>query len=364
MTSIENHATLDTMSTAALGLDFAVFGAINLWVGSLNSDTSGQQDLVSYIFHESRPDLGEVNVISQRVIVKVPGQGTDVFLPWSNYHRMGSLWFWQGWREGTNLCASTHPAQPVLRIALEAPPANLIGPSLTVASGEFDVFFISAGGQELGLARFLPPKRDTPGSGSVLWRWPLPQKPIAACAALGSAKLGSPRQIVLVMKETEGLSLLLLDLADGRQPQHPVKIQIPKYHAIPGAQPALRIDDEGTSHISLLVAADSAFQDLSVVDVSVPNGDAAASEPQVSHVRKLTQTPVAVGITFQARPDRPMRCDWAVLLPDGTIAHNHSQDSTMRPRGKPVTPLQMVAMSQATYILTIGDDGPMLETLR
>ena len=59
-----------------------------------------------------------------------------------------------------------------------------------------------------------------------------------------------------------------------------------------------------------------------------------------------------------------MRRDWVALLSDGSIFHSMSGDKPMRPRGKPVTPLNLVSLSQTIYMLTMNVDGPNLEALR
>jgi hypothetical protein len=352
------------MNAASVGVDLAVLGAFNLWIAALTSNTNGQIGLVSFVVHEARPDLGEVKAVSKRVIAQLSSDATGVAMPWSNYDRMTSLWFWCSWIEGSNICALPHPSQPIIRVPLGFPPNRLVGPPLTVSSGELDVLLITSESKELGLVRFVPAREEISASGSVLWRWPLVTKPVGASAAIGPAKIGSPRGVLFAMENKDGVTLQLLYLADGRRPQNPVNIRIPHCRAIPGVEPGLRIDEQGVSHLSLLVAADSSLREVSIVDVSVlPNGSFSA-ETRMSPARKLEQAVVAGCATYQSRPDKPMRRDWAVLLADGSIVHSQSGGKPMRPHGKPVTPLQMVAMSQATYFLSLAEDGPHLEPLR
>jgi hypothetical protein len=169
---------------------------------------------------------------------------------------------------------------------------------------------------------------------------------------------------VLVLQETNGLALELIDLATGRQPPGASSLRLPNVHAIPGAEPGVRVDEQGSAHVALLVASNAAFTELSIVDVSFIAGRDVPPTPKIEPARKLTVPPVAAGIAFQSRPDSPMRRDWIVLLADGTLVHSQSKSKPMQTGGKPVTPLELVALTQSTYVLTLKVEGPDLEPLR
>lgn len=353
------------MPLASLGIDFGVPFAINLWVAAVLPAPDGQLQLCDIVYHEDRPDLGVVKLVSRKTARAVPKGATKLFVPWTNYDRMDSLWLWRGWIDGANLCGLPQPSDPLLRIPLGAEPSQLIRPALSTTTGEMDVPLIGAGGKELLLARFLPGREGQAASGSVLWRIPIAEPPVASRAALGPAASGSQRRLVLMLQKENGVTLHLLDITGGRKPASTVTIDIPKVFALPNSEPGIRIDDKGATHISVLLSSGPDFKDLSTADVSFPpGGGPPALSPKIVNVRsKLDAPPVAAGITYEARPDRPMRRDWVVLLADGTLVHSQSNDKPMRPRGVPVTPLDLVAMSRATYILTIQADGPNLEAL-
>jgi hypothetical protein len=352
------------MSIASLGIDFGVLNALNLWVACLLPTKEGQPQLVSFVFHEDRPDLGEIKLVSREVSSTLPTGAHDLVLPWCNYSRMMSLWLWHGWLEGSNLCAFASPTSPVARISLGAPPSHLVLPPLAVSSGEFDVPFLAPGGRELGLARFVPGRDAAAPSGSTVWQTPLAREPVSARAALGPEKAGSLRRVVLVSQEKDAVALQLLDLATGKPPAGPTNIRLPASFALPGAEPGIRIDSEGVTHVSTLVASGPDLLDVSIVDVAFPRIGDQAVGPQIEKVYKFTEPPMAASVSFQTRPDRPMRRDWAALQRDGSLVHKASSGKPMKPRGKVVTPLQLVSLSQTTYILTLQLDGPILEPLR
>ncbi len=352
------------MNLVSLGIDFGVLNAINLWVAAALPGKDGQPQLWAMVFHEARPDLGEVKLVSRTPGTRLAANASQVMVPWANYDRMESLWLWHAWLEGDALCASPSTSAPPARLSLSAAPASLVYPALTVASGELDIAFVAAGGKELALARFTPGPDGSSAKGSILWRHALDATPIACRAALSTDERHPLRRSVLVRQEKGEVLLQLVDLENGRAAPGASNARIPGYFALPSAEPGIRIDQQGTTYVSLLLAANPELTDLSVADISFPAAKDERPTPRIEKARKVAVAPVAAGVTFQSRPDRPMRRDWVLLLPDGSLVHNLSSDKPMRPQGKPVTPLSLVALSQATYILTLRADGPFLEALR
>src|SRR3974390_3411622 len=93
------------MIPASLGIDFGVLNSLNLWVAFLAPATGGHTQLVDLVLYEDRPDLGEIETTSQKAAATLPAGVTEVAVPWANYDRAESLWFWRALMEGTNLCA-------------------------------------------------------------------------------------------------------------------------------------------------------------------------------------------------------------------------------------------------------------------
>lgn len=349
---------------ASLGIDFGVLNAMNLWVTHTRTSEAGQLELVGSVFHEDRPDLGEIKTVSSEVVCKLPEGVGQVLMPWTNYDRMESLWLWHAWLRDDHLYASTSSQGSPASVALDGAPSRLVRPALSDASGELDVFFVSTNGRELGMACFQPDDTGEAAKGSVAWRVGVGGAPVAARAALGPANRGSPKAVLLARQADEGLRLELFTMGGGVQPARPRAVLAEGVTPIPGSEPGLRIDEEGVIHASVLVFTDATKLDLAIVDAVFPADDRPPRKPVLTPIRTLETPPVAGGIAFQARPDRPMRRDWVVLLADGTILHNMSGEELMRSDGVPVVPLSLVALSQATYVLTSGAEGPELEALR
>lgn len=350
--------------TASLGIDICVLNATNLWVAYARPDEAERLELVSVVFQEDHGDLGEVEIISTQSVGKLPSQVDQLLVPWTNYHRVESLWLWHAWLAGDQLFARASSLGAAASVALNGKPSRLIRPALSVASGDLDLFFVSREGKELGLARFRPGDGDRASEGAVAWRVGLTGPPVAARAALGPANQGSPRVVLLATPNEEELQLRLFVIGSGERPGRPTVARAPGVIPIPGSEPGLRIDEKGDTHASLLVTTDAAGLELAIIDAVFPADGAAPALPKMTPLRTLSVPAMAGSVAYQADPDSPMRRDWAVLLANGSILHNMSEDALMQPRGVPAVPLDLVALSEATYLLASGVEGPILEALR
>jgi hypothetical protein len=350
------------MPAAALGLDFRVLNAINLWLAAPRPAKEGRADLASIVLHEERPDLGELKKVSDEPFASIAGELHAVLMPQANYDRMESLWLWIGWIQGQQLLAKCSSVSPVAAIQVDSRPA-LIRPPMTVSSGELDILFLAAEGRELQLARFTPGKDAAAPAGSVLWRFPLPARPVVARAALGPPRAKSPRRLLLGFQEKDGAALHLYDLADGKAPAQPVIAKLPGQTLLPDQQPGLMVDDDNNTLAAVLLAKNPEATDLAVADfLFAPNNPS----PQVktADAKKLPVKPAAAALTYSSPPDHPLRRDWAVLMANGKIVNSVANGDPMTPFGIPALPLELAAMSRATYFLTQLPTQVTLEPLR
>jgi hypothetical protein len=349
------------MPAAALGLDH-VLNAINLWIAALRPPKDGRADLASIVMHEERPDLGELKKVSDEVFASIAGDVQDVLLPQANYSRMESLWLWTGWTQGSQFLAKTSAISPVAAVQADSRP-SIIRPPMTVESGEFDIVFTGEQGRDLQMARFLPGQDTANPKGTIIWKVPLAAKPVVTRAALGPVRVKSPRRVLLGFQEKEGVALHLYDLADGKQPGPPMVARIPNEFLLPNQQPALRVDDDGNTHASVLLANPATPMDLSLADIVFPIDPQASPQVKPGDAKKLPAKPLAAALTYSLLPGTPMRRDWAVVMVNGKIVNSLANGDPMQPFGIPVVPLELAAMSRATYFLTQLPTGFTLEPL-
>ncbi len=351
------------MSTASLGVDFGVLHAINLWAAFAAPAPGGRMQLRDLVFHEERPDLGEIELVSDEASVSLPAAVIDVFMPQTNYDRMDSLYLWRGWFEGPTVCALADPKAPPVRVTLEGPGMRLVRPALSVESGEMQVPVLGAGGRQLVLVRFQMPAGGSPAGGEVVWTLPLDRPAAGACASLGPATTGSLKKVAILSKEEGGVSLQVIDLPERGKPGKPARLELKGFEPVPGGHPGMFIDVKGSAHVSAIIAKEGSPKELSVIDVRFPATPEGGIEQSVKSIREIASLPVAAGVSWQSHADRPLRRDWAVLLKNGKVLSSQTENPPMALEGVPVVPLELVSRSQCTYLLTTGPAGPLLESL-
>lgn len=357
------------MTQAAFGINVGLKTPLDMWIGWIRAAGEGKKEWVDLLYHEDRPDLGEVDKISEQVFGPVPGAAEDCLVPWTNYNRMLSMWMWRAWRDGADLFAAHAADEPPIKLSLGAPPAKIIRPALSVAGGEMDVLFVPSDGKSFALARFLPAKDASPGGGEIRWKADAPEGMIGARVCLGSAKDGSVRRLA-VTSQAEGKALLhFYDLGAGDKPMRARTAEAPGMFLVPRTDPGIRIEDDGSTVIEALVSKAPLAIGGGEVFVArarfkadgAPEGDARIGEKGV----RLPLPPISGVFANQVVPAKVMRSHWAVLLPDGKILHSEHPDKPMPQRGIAVRPLELVACTQTTYVLVVHPaEGLIVDALK
>lgn len=248
---------------------------------------------------------------------------------------------------------------------------TLVNPSLGTSNSELAVAVLTQEKQEdvrLRIIRFVAPFTNptTPKQGAVVgvdWfrSWKLDFTPVATRSFLAPEKLGSARKVALIESQVGGVGVRLYDIDSSTG--NPRLLAVPKVYAIPGSEPGAYVDDKGVSHVSFVASASADLKQLVIVDTHFPAQPSDKSTSEVQRLRAIADVPTHAAVAFQARADRPMRRDWVVAMRDGTLIHE-SQERAMRTDRPVVLPLNVVRMSQATYVLTADKTGPWLEMLR
>lgn len=361
------------MGIASLGIDFGVIGMMSIWVAWAQPVSPSQTELVHFTFREARPDLGEVKIVSTRAITPIPPNVQQVLSPWANYTSMSSFWPWIGWRSGNDIYFRYFAERPPLHMGLGEDGATIVNPALETSKGimdvDVDVAVLGKAGHTLRILRFTSPKDAVDDklewrvSAKVEWlrSWKLNFTPVAARSFLGPEKQSSARKVALIESQSGGVGVHLynIDSPSG----DPRALTVPRIFAIPGSEPAAYVDDKGTSHVSFVASASEDLKQLVIVDTHFPAQPNGKPTSEAQRLREVPESPTHATVAFQARADRPMRRDWVVAMRDGTLIHE-SQEHAMRTDRPVVLPLNVVRMSQATYVLTADKSGPWLEMLR
>lgn len=88
----------------SIGVDVGVPTTGDPWVSWLLGDPAGCV-MGQTLFHETRPDLGEIERQSGDALHPLRASVMAVYTPWTTYDRAEELTFWRAWRDGQHLAA-------------------------------------------------------------------------------------------------------------------------------------------------------------------------------------------------------------------------------------------------------------------
>ena len=343
--------------SASAGVDVEAPGTAGEWVEWFHKESAGQR-LYTALFKRPHSDVHGYEAFSVQAIFTAGAQATDLLSPWTNYNRLAELAKWRAWREGSSLVGLVTGFPTAQRLELGAVPEGIVRPALMSRAGELDIFFLTAGKPELGLARFPVPKWEgaqTPAR--VLWRTPLAAKPVAARCAIAPESAASQRRVLVVAQDQGSAAVQFMNAADGANPGQWVTARIPNSIAMPGAEPGLRVAEDGTAHAAILLLTDAAARRFAIADMVFGRDGRLRGEVAVKPLGQLEAAPKTAAAAYTVTLGSAIRRDWVVLLENGKVVHSESEGEARPLNGTPVLPLQLVPLSAGTYLLTLDGNG-------
>lgn len=347
------------MNSLALGIDFGLPLAPIMYGLWLRPTREGRLDVVDVPFRESRDDLGETRPFGFNVVARAADNASRPFSPWANYPRRDSIHLWRGWREEGDLVTLPYAGQDPQRLEIGAA-AVTVHPTLTVESGELDVFFMPSPAK-LALARFMPDA----GSPRVLGPWPIMAPVVGATALLTPVALGSRRRVLTLSQQETVAIVQLRDFGSGDEGPLLWEAQLDGLYVVPGSRPAMTIDADGSTRVFFLVSKELGSPSMSVATVTFPARPGGAPMLAFEACAPLPMPAIASAVVTQSLDVPRPRVDFIALLPDGSVFHSGTDEEPMRPDGIPAVPLEAVARRNCTYYGCANPArGMFLETLR
>jgi hypothetical protein len=317
--------------------------------------------LYQAIIREERPDLGEIFLAKLVPVARADPNATAVFGPWTNHNRLDSLLNRFGWQAGAVLTVEGLAGSPALKFTFPTPPQRLIRPAVMPESGEVDVLALTGDGKTLQLVRF-PIAR--PGAEAKLqWSLQLPAVPVGARATLAPKTGGARRAAVLVSPDSGGVRMTLVEADPADAAPDVRSVAIDGAVLLPDSQPAITIAPDGKIRASAIFAEDPSMRRMFVADVTWPSGTGEGTVAKAAAGR-LPGPPRAAAVAYSVASRPATRRDWLVLLRDGTVIFSGSPTRPRQLDGSLMLPLDLLGMSQMTYLLTLDRQGlPRLELM-
>jgi hypothetical protein len=322
---------------------------------------SPDQRLYQAILREERPDLGEVGLAKMIFVAPAGPNSTGVIAPWANHNHMESFLNRFGWQAGALLGIEGLAGSRGLRLTLPEAPSEILRPALMSDSGDVDVLTLSANRASLSMVRFPNPR---PGAeAKLLWTLPLQSPALATRAAIAPRSAGARRYALIIVSDgsTESRMILVESGADQATPTLREGV-LPGATPLPGSEPGITVAADGTVHASALFAEGPNQRNLFVADIKWPSGSGAAT-PARGKIFKLPGAPRSAQVTYSVA-NKSARREWIVLLQDGSVVFSGSPNRPRKVDGTPAIPLNLIAMSQMSYLLTLDNQGlPRLELM-
>ena len=305
-----------------------------------------------------------------------------IVAPWLNYAGIGTPPPRAAWQAGDTLSVAGYGEDQAQALSLPWTP-RVVRPALTPRSAELDLFVLGHDGRTLGLVRFPatggdddihllrrslsggednsppPPAADEEKLPRLLWQHELDLPAVAARAALSPEERGDTRHVLLVTATDEAAELSLVEMGPGEKTPTLRTVRVDRWQPLTPSEPALRVDAQGNAHGSVLLASEpkaDGTRSIAVADVQWPitEGDAQLTVREVA-----VAAPVASAVSYSLTKSESPRRDWVLLTSDGGALSSCSPDRIRPLQGRPMTPPDLLAIDEFTYVLTVSEAGTL-----
>jgi hypothetical protein len=268
-----------------------------------------------------------------------------------------------GWRAGEVMVMTGIPGLPSsqeVRFIRPRGAGRLVRPAMLAESGDVDVMALEGGdGRTLWLMRLPPAGQGQPG---VVASVQLPGEALSARAALAPASAGETRAAVVIMpSQHNGAQIALVQFAPGGNKPTVRTVAVEHAYALPASEPGIHVDMDGTVHTSVLFAGDESLHKLFIASVIWP-ASGGGGQLDRGAASELPGPPRAAAVTYSVSHGSAGRRAWVVLLENGQVVSGGWPTGPRTLHGTPSLPLDLVAMSKMSYLLTLDAQGlPRLE---
>ena len=317
------------------------------------SSTASQSSLYNVVFTELRPDLGEMKFDQ---VYKVAGPAEPLQEMVATEHERGGMGSPPPRFAGVSGRALSVYEGAERRQSIDLPFApQVVHPALMPPSGVVSVFVLDESRTHISLVEFpaITPGGPPPG-GQVVLHQGLPHPAGAFRAALGA---GGTRAVLLLSEQDGGVEFSVGVLSGGAL--HFRSAMAPQAVLERHVQPSLHVGAGGQELRASAFLLDTEGRPF-VADFHSPAaaGDAQASRGEPLPIKGEIQSG-AIAYALAPATDNPRR-DWALLLSGGEMISSRNPTASFRPYGRVVIPLQLLAMRQVGYYLTVVDGKDFL----
>jgi hypothetical protein len=318
----------------SVGVDVGAASVQYPWLAWLDRDAAGST-MGQSIFHEARPDLGELERVSAEVLHAVRPSVVAVYAPWTTYDRKEELTFWRAWRDGQHLAA--------LEVSLPGPlwfdlgeGGAVVHPVVMSRGGALTACVRTAAGT-LVAARF-----TAQGVAAIAG----PRLPGVLCTARVTPDPGDDGASVFVgalCESVDGRACGLVARFDGARGawDEPVRFDAPGLSPLPRSVAGVTAVAGGARLGFMAQRADGVLVRAEVI----ADGEVLVRE----ELGAMDDAPFATAVAYGLSPGAAGEAHWAVLLDPARGFSSRGRAPSALP-ARALMPMELLPITQTVYL--------------
>lgn len=334
----------------SIGIDLGARTAGDPWVSWLIGDPAGCV-MGQTVFHETRPDLGEIERRSGDALYPLRASVVAVYSPWTTYDRAEELTFWRAWRDGQFLAA--------MEVMQATPHWHDLGEGGAV----IHPVVMSRGGALLACVKTpgggLSAVRFTTGGVSTVDGPALPGGLHTARVVPDPRDEGASFFAAALCEDPEGSACGLIARFDGPSLAWDAPVLFSNNDLIPLPRSVIGVSVADGAPRAGFMARTRARGTLARVEVS-SDGTVAVAED----LGAMDDLPWATAVAYGLSSGAAAQAHW-VVLPTPDTAFSSRGDTPFGLPGRPLMPIELLPISQSLYLgVRDARDGLSFHALR
>ena len=276
-------------------------------------------------------------------------------------HSLRDDWFgWATFCEGATIVAAPTNGDPPARLALDFTPDGVLLAPIQHPDHDLDLFVTgpAPAGGKLALVRFSDGDFTTDAAGRVAWTLEL-SFAAASGAVTAQPGTGSRFSHAVLVEAAPGCVRIHHAHIDGRGPPRRFEVlTLADAEVLGDAPPALFAERSGALHAALIVTAPGDRTRCRLVDLAfAPRHEGAAIEA-ITPIA-LTYPATSARLGYSRREDGGHRRDWAIRSTDGAVHAAASAGGVRTARAASDSPLCLLVLERASYLLDPAPGGAL-----
>ncbi|MDI6804345.1 MAG: hypothetical protein QME58_10950 [Bacteroidota bacterium] len=321
--------------------------------GAFIQKSADSYSLYSFVFKETRPDIGETEIISLVNRGVVSPSANEVMAPWRNSPFFNEMIRWLIWREGKNIQALNSIILEPLSFELQEEFTYLVKPALKTTDENVEVLVVSKNEKELSLITINDSSTEPGKSGEIKWKIPFPDKPTEISCALSPSSLNNKRHIAFVVQRVDGIEIFYTHYNQGTSPEQFQSVRLENSKMLINAPLAMFVDVEGKVLISVIVVMDEKSHTCALAEAEIGSDGKPIGNIKLRNIGSLPDFLTGGTILYAEKNGILERRD-IVIVTENQGLYWSNADGLLRPisvAGIPTKPILLCPGKDVSYIL-------------